>query len=50
MGNTTIAERIRRAEEMAKYNRKYHIAQEARTILNTGNVVKANKYLLKYGF
>lgn len=50
MENITILERIKMAEEMAKYTRKHHIAIEAKAILGTGNVIKANQYLKRYGF
>lgn len=50
MNNWTLAERIEKAEEVAKYTKNFHIAAEARAMLAAGYIVQANQYLKKYGF
>jgi len=45
-----IKHKIKLADDMAKYTGLHHIALEARVILESGKIDKAEEYLKSYGF
>jgi hypothetical protein len=50
MNNWTLADRIEKASEMAKYTGKHFVAMQATSFLQSGMIVKADKLLKRYGF